>query len=289
MAIFDRYNDGTQNPPRLQLHHSLWSLIGLPMNEPVEWTLDEKFERVAKEDFEGVECWLGPDDEASHRAALDRQNLRLTVGHHPHTLEDVRTIVDQAKRLNADFVFAQPLHPYYGVKEAAAFCKEARKIANDADFPYFIETHRNNIPESLNQALQLIEEWPEIRFTGDFSHFVVVGEFYGMEYERAIERLMPVLTRTSHLHARISNGEAVQVDVGDGTGPTAQFFRDIWTATLREWRKQAGPGDVFPFATELGPPRYAITLPDGKEFSDRWTQSLVMKKLATEAWELSSQ
>jgi len=289
MAIFDRYNDGTQNPPRLQLHHSLWSLIGLPMNEPVEWTLDEKFERVAKEGFEGVECWLGPDDESSHRAALDRHNLRLTVGHHPHTLEDVRTIVDQAKRLNADFVFAQPLHPYYGVKEAAAFCKEARKIANDAGFPYFIETHRNNIPESLNQALQLIEEWPEIRFTGDFSHFVVVGEFYGMEYERAIERLMPVLTRTSHLHARISNGEAVQVDVGDGTGPTAQFFRDIWTATLREWRKQAGPGDVFPFATELGPPRYAITLPDGKEFSDRWTQSLVMKKLAMEAWELSSQ
>jgi len=289
MADFDRYNDGTQNPPRLQMHHSLWSLIGLPMNEPVEWTLDEKFERVTKEGFEGVECWLGPDDEASHRAALDRHNLRLTVGHHPHTLEDVRAIVDQAKRLNADFIFAQPLHPYYGVKEAAAFCKEARKIANDAGFPYFIETHRNNIPESLNQALQLIDEWPEIRFTGDFSHFVVVGEFYGMEYERAIERLMPVLTRTSHLHARISNGEAVQVDVGDGTGPTALFFRDIWTATIREWRKQAGPGDVFPFATELGPPRYAITLPDGKEFSDRWSQSLVMKKLAMEAWQLSSQ
>ena len=38
---------------------------------------------------------------------------------------------------------------------------------------------------------------------------------------------------------------------------------------------------------ELGPPRYAITLPDGKEFSDRWEQSLVMKRLAEQAWEAS--
>ena len=120
---------------------------------------------------------------------------------------------------------------------------------------------------------------------GDFSHFVVVGEFYGLEYERAIDRMMPVLERTSHLHGRISNGEAVQVDVGDGSGQTAQFFVQIWTAVMTAWLNEAEPGDVFPFATELGPPRYAITLPDGKEFSDRWEQSLVMKKLAEQAWE----
>jgi hypothetical protein len=54
------------------------------------------------------------------------------------------------------------------------------------------------------------------------------------------------------------------------------------------WRSGAGPGDIFPFASELGPPRYAITLPDGSEFSDRWAQSLVMKQLAEQAWELSA-
>ncbi|MBI3923502.1 MAG: sugar phosphate isomerase/epimerase, partial [Armatimonadetes bacterium] len=53
---------------------------------------------------------------------------------------------------------------------------------------------------------------------------------------------------------------------------------------LRHWLKEAGPGDVFPFTSELGPPRYAITLPDGSEFSDRWEQSLVIKRLAEQAW-----
>ena len=56
---------------------------------------------------------------------------------------------------------------------------------------------------------------------------------------------------------------------------------------MHAWKRDAQPGDIFPFASELGPPRYAITLPDGREFSDRWAQSLVMKRLAEQAWEMA--
>ena len=84
-------------------------------------------------------------------------------------------------RLKADFVFAQPLHPYVPLAEAVPFLREARHIAHDQGVTYFVETHRNNIPETLNQALELVERMPEVRFTGDFSHFVVVGEFYGWQ------------------------------------------------------------------------------------------------------------
>ena len=285
---FDCYNDGSQAPPRLQVQHSLWSLLKLPMNAPEEWSLPEKFRRVKEAGFEGVECWLGEAEERAHKDALDAEGLRLTLGHHPFTLDEVRNTVAQALRLKADFVFAQPLHPYAPLSEAVPFLREARKIAHDQGVTFFVETHRNNIPESLNQALELVERMPEVRFTGDFSHFVVVGEFYGWQDEGAIERMMPVLERTSHLHGRISNGEQVQVDVGDGTGDTAQFFVRIWAAAMRAWKRDAGPGDVFPFASELGPPRYAITLPDGREFSDRWAQSLVMKRLAEQAWATAS-
>jgi sugar phosphate isomerase/epimerase len=283
------FNDGSGNPPRLRVQHSLWSLTKLPMNAATEWTLDEKFERVRAAGFEAVECWLGDDNEAEVVDALRRHDLRLVLGHHPHTLDDVRQTVDRARRLGADYVFAQPLHPYVPIRKAAAFCRDACRIAADQGLALFIETHRNNIPETLNQALLLIGEWAEVRFTGDLSHFVVVGEFYGWAEERAVERLMPVLERTVHLHGRISNGEQVQVDVGDGTGQTAQFFVEIWAAAMRHWLRSAGPGDVFPFGSELGPPRYAITLPDGSEFSDRWEQSLVMKRLAEQAWERARQ
>jgi len=285
--MIDRYNDGSQNPPRLRVQHSLWSLIGLPMGTE-EWTLSEKFERVKAAGFEAVECWLDESNEQHHQDALNAAGLRLVLGHAPSTLEDVRAVAAQAKRLNADFAFSHPLTPYTPLADAVSFLREAQKIVNDAGLAYFVETHRGNIPESLNQALALIELMPEVRFTGDLSHLVLIGEFYGWEDERARERMDPVLSRTSHLHGRVSNGEQVQVDVGDGSGETAQFFVRLWARAMSHWRKGAGAGDVFPFATELGPPRYAITLPDGSEFSDRWEQSLVMKKLAEQAWELSA-
>ena len=280
-----RYNDGSNHAPRLCVQHSLWSLRQLPMNAPAEWTLDEKFARVREAGFEAVECWLTDADEAEHRAALDRHGLRLILGYRPFNVDDTRKTVERAVRLNADFIFAQPADAFTPADVVAVLCREGRKIANDAGIAFFIEIHRNNFTENLPQIKELIDLVPDIRFTADLSHLVVCGEFYGWKDERAVDRMMPVLERTSHIHGRISNGEAVQVDVGDGTGETAQFFVRLWATAMHHWLQGAGPGDVLPFASELGPPRYAITTPDGMEFSDRWEQSLMMKRLAEQAWE----
>ena len=257
------------------------------MNAPQEWTLDEKFQRVKANGFEAVECWLTDDDEKEHRDALDRAGLRLILGHRPFTLDDVKKTVDRAVRLKADYIFAQPADAFMPAAQVAEFVIEGRKIANDSGLPLFVEVHRNNFTENLPQIKQLVALDPEVRFTADLSHLVVSGEFYGWADENAEERMAAVLTRTSHIHGRISNGEQVQVDVGDGSGETAQFFVRLWARAMKEWLKDAGPGDVLPVASELGPPRYAITLPDGSEFSDRWEQSLVMKKLAEQAWQIA--
>lgn len=292
MAAFDRYNDGSSSPPRLRVQHSLWSLIKLPLNAGFdgisEWTLDEKFAQVKGAGFEAVECWLSDDNEREVKEALERHNLRLILGHRPYKIEDVQATALRAVRLGADFIFAQPGSAFNSLDEIAQLVREGRKIANDNGLAFFVETHRNNFTENLPQTLQLIEAVPEIRFTADLSHFVVVGEFYGWDGEGALERIAPVLERTSHLHGRISNGEQVQVDVGDGSTDPARFFVRLWSHAMRAWKEGAGPGDVFPYTSELGPPRYAITLPDGREFSDRWAQSLVMKQLAEEAWGRSS-
>ena len=111
---FARYNDGSSNPPRLRVQHSLWSLRKLPLNAAVEWTLDEKFRRVKAAGFEAVECWLTDEDEQEHRDALDSHGLRLVLGHRPFTLEDVRKTVARAVRLRADYplVQVQPVQRY---------------------------------------------------------------------------------------------------------------------------------------------------------------------------------
>lgn len=289
MQDFVRYNDGSQNAPRLRFAHALWGLIGLPFNcgpdNKPEWTLDEKFARVKDAGFEAVECWLDDNNEREVKDALARHGLRLTLGHRPYSLDDVQTTLERAKRLEADFFFAQPASAFTPLDDVVKIVSEGRKMANDAGFAFFVETHRGNWTETIPQTLQLLERVPDIRFTADLSHFVVVGEFYGWEDEGADAHMMPILERTSHMHGRISSGEQVQVDVGDGNNDTGKFFIRLWTHCMKHWLQGAKPGDVLQFTPELGPPRYAITTPEGREISDRWEQSLVLKKMAEQAWQ----
>lgn len=285
MAAFDRLNDGSQNAPRLRVQQTLWGMIKLPMNAETEWTLDEKFSRCKAAGLEGVECWLSDENEKEVTEALQRHGLRLALGHRPFKVEDTQRLVERAVRVGADYVMAQPADAYTPVDQVAALVRAGRAAANDAGLCYFVETHRNNFTETIPQTLALIERVPELRITADLSHFVVVGEFYGWEDERAHERMLPILERVAHIHGRISNGEQVQVDCSDGSPPWARFFVRLWTLAMQSWRAGAGPGDILPFSSELGPPRYAITTPDGKEISDRWEQGLLMVQLAQEAWE----
>ena len=61
-------------------------------------------------------------------------------------------------------------------------------------------------------------------------------------------------------------------------------FLDWWEAGFRYWRKRAGNDDSLIFQTELAPPEYAMTGPDGMEMSDRWQESLIMKSWIEDIW-----
>ena len=285
MAAFDRLSDGSNHAPRLRVQQTLWGMGRLPMNASTEWTLDEKFARCQLAGLEGVECWLDDNNEKEVTEALKRHGLRIALGHRPFKVEDTQKVVERAVRVGADYIMAQPADAYTPVDTVAKLVTEGRKVANDAGLCYFVETHRNNFTETIPQTLALIERVPDIRITADLSHFVVVGEFYGWEDEKAHERMLPILERVSHIHGRISNGEQVQVDCGDGSTPWARFAVRLWTLAMKYWKAGAGPGDILPFSSELGPPRYAITTPDGREISDRWEQGLLMTQLAKEAWD----
>lgn len=293
--MHENFNDGSRNAPRLRFGQALWGMLQLPLNQQAdglpEWTLDEKFTRCREAGFEVVECWLEDDNEREVRDALSRHGLKLVLGHRAYSPEDVRATFERAQRLDADFVFLHPADAYTPLEKVVAIVREGQRLARESGRPFFVETHRGNFTETIRQTEELIAAIPEVRITGDFSHFVVGGEFYGWKEENAIGRMEKIWPRVAHLHARISNGEAVQVDVGEVSSDDlsenlpAQFFVEIWAEAMRHWLQSAQPGDVLQFSSELGPPRYAMTLPDGREFSDRWAQALVMKKLGEIAWQ----
>lgn len=277
-----RLNDGSTNPPRLRPTHAMWALIGLPRGGP-EWSLDEKFRRVAEAGFEAVECW--PDEKTGPeiRDTLDRHGLRLGYGARSGDIAEFQVKLRHAVSLGADYANCHVESPYQTDDEIEALVRDLMALSDDVGLPVFVETHRGTVTENLCRVWELVRRVPEVRFCADLSHFAVGSEFTAMTEEN----LAPVLERVSSFHARVSNGQQVQVDVGDGSAGPARDFVRFWTIAMSHWKRNAVPGDVLPFVSELGPPTYGIVDAEGCETSDRWEQSLVMRRLGAEAWGLA--
>ena len=74
--------------------------------------------------------------------------------------------------------------------------------------------------------------------------------------------------------------EQVQIEISlPHHKPLVDLFLGWWSYGFRSvHRRTGGAGDLC-FTCELGPQPYAITGPDGNDTTDRWAESLQMKRL----------
>jgi sugar phosphate isomerase/epimerase len=282
-------NDGSTRPPKLEIQQAWWAMIGLGNGER-EWTMEEKFEKIAEAGFTGI---LGsvpePKEAEKWRRLLDEYKFSFAVHSFPWNREDLRTLLRQAKEFGVQYVNSQVMDNFVIDDNAVKLLDGLVAEAAEANVPYFVETHRGRVTQDLHRTVDYIRSVPNLRLTVDFSHYVLAGEMGGYS-EKAEPLFKQLLERTSCIHARVSNGEQIQVDIGpNGEHPMTEHYLRWWEEGIANWLDEAQPGDVLPFVSELGPPHYAITeqnfmKPHGKEISDRWKQALVFKRLAEQAW-----
>lgn len=255
------------------------------------YSVEQKFERIAEAGFAGVFSQL-PEQRMEDTWLRQLQQHKLTLGIQtfPKRSEELTAVLKKSRELGVQYINAQVADPFITGKHAVQLLRELIQAAAHMKMPYFIETHRGKITQDLIRTLGYIEELPELRLTLDLSHYVLAGEICTIEEATAYEDWFnPLLKRTSCIHGRISNGEQIQIDVGADTEiAMTERFMKWWTASMRYWLHEAGPGDILPFVCELGPPPYAMTCLSGgakQEISNRWTQSLMMKQLTERCWQ----
>lgn len=278
--------------PKLDVQMSWWGMNGIrPADPDHALDLEAKLRFIAKAGFDGVNAFIPEREQAADwRRLLDQYRLTLSVNAYPKTAEDMVAFI---KKLTAyegtvQYVNAQVLTPFVIDAEAEQLLYDIDRLARDAGIQVFIETHRGTITQDLLRTVQYINRLPSLRLTIDFSHYVVAGEMRTVS-EEAEALLQTLLTRTSSIHARVSNGEQVQVNVGEnGEHPMLEHYERWWESGMRHWLAQASGEDRFPFVCELGPPPYAITVDDygarTEEISDRWAQSLLFAAKARSLW-----
>lgn len=261
-------------PGRLKSFFNLLALNGLP---------GQSFEQIRDAGYDGVQFAAPASaEELETCRALD---LEYAASGRVNVPDDVCELARQWA--DEGFVCAT-LHVGWGVEgsdEAARLIESILQAAAAYNFPLYVETHRATIFQDMWRTVGFIGRFPELRFNGDFSHWYTGQEMVYGGFEKKVRFIQPVIERVRFIHGRISNPGSIQVAVNYDESPEPEYvthFRELWTDCFR-----AG-ADIF--TPELLAPDiyYARTFRDaaGKpvEESDRWEQSLVLRRVAEECF-----
>ncbi|MGA2440173.1 MAG: sugar phosphate isomerase/epimerase [Tepidisphaeraceae bacterium] len=284
MGFRNQVNDGTSNPPRLRLQQNAWGLSQLPRGG-IEWSTPERLDKIAAAGFTGFEAACQGPQEADELAGVLRdRNLGIGFSTTATEADDLLPYIELAHRMRADYLTVQVPGSLMASPQIADLLEEMYELVNDAGLPLFVETHRGTVTQDLRRTVKVINRFKKVRFTGDFSHYVIAGELGGGWSDDIWDHFQQIARRCANWRGRISFGEQIQNDIGDGAGEPARQFKKLWTLGFSAWLEKARAGDVLPFGCQLGPVPYSLTDLSGREISDRWEQCLVIKRLAEEAW-----
>jgi len=273
--------------PRLDVYQSLWGMDpGRGSHEPA--TVEECFSSVKSAGFAGIAIDLAASDIETARKTIPlfrKYELGCIINAFPASMEDVLPVLEMARDFDALVVniIAQVIPS--SVEEASLMVQDWMEEAEKEDINIEFETHRNSVTNDLNYTVKLLEAVPEMKLGVDLSHYVVDREFSLPPRKDELELIDKILRRADAFHGRVSSAQQIQLQL---EFPQHQEwvvqFLDWWETGFKYWRKRSPADDTLIFQTELAPPEYAMTGPDGMEMSNRWEEALTMKGWIEDIW-----
>lgn len=278
-------NDGTNAPPYLRADLCLHSLVDLPA-----WSVAPRGDARAvhaglkQAGFRGVQ---------SGDLTICRDlGLGCTTYGRVNTPNEVAPLAAQWKRDGYD---SATLLVGWGHESDAEIDALVRAIVNAShaeDLPLYIETHRATMTQDTWRTVQMIERNPDIRMTGDLSHWYTGLLLRYGDIEAKWAFMAPIFARVRHLHGRLGNSGHIQMPLDHPSMAGAiPHFREMWTRCMVGFLATAKPGDFLSFTPELLSPtiNFAPTsrAANGawEENSDRWQDALEMVAIAKACWD----
>ena len=270
---------------KLLVYQSLWAMERRQADEP-EYPIQRQLEMIRDAGFDGSGVrFVDPAFARDVTGFLRANNMSWQAQCYPRSVADLAPVLALVKELGADHVNLQPDVRPYRLEDCIPYIDGWRRLAAEAGVPVHIETHRDRMTTDLFFTLHLLDCFPDLRLTGDISHYLLGREFAWPVSDENHALMHRILDNCWGLHGRVATREQIQVSLNF---PQNQGWVDLfmgwWEYAIRSWRRRAGPDDTLTFLCELGPPPYAITGPDGRELHDRWAESLQMKDTIRALW-----
>jgi len=159
-----------------------------------------------------------------------------------------------------------------------------------------IETHRATITQDMRRTLDLIERFPDIRFTADYSHWYTGHEMRYGDWARKIDALSPVFERVRCVQGRIGHSCTAQLPLAQAKAhPHAmKDYEEFWSRSLQMALPHMSADDHMIFMPELLPaqlefagqqhyPNYAQLQVNSAgelgETTDRWAEAIELSSM----------
>jgi len=270
---------------KLLVYQSLWAM---ERRRPggAEWSLEQKLEMIRDAGFDGAGVRFFDYAYAKEVTSFLRaHNMSWQAQCYPRTVDELKPILEHVQELGADHINLQADIRPYTVDECVPYIEGWLRLAEDAKVRVHIETHRDRMTTDLFFMLHLLDRFPQLKLTGDLSHYLVGREFAYPVTEENHALMRRVMDNCWGYHGRVASREQVQVQI---SFPHMKHWVDLfmgwWAYGFDNWRKRASADGVLTFLCELGPPEYAITGADGYELSDRWKEANMMKDMIRKLW-----
>jgi hypothetical protein len=270
---------------RLLVYQSLWAMERR-RPDGLEWSLDEKLDMIHGAGFDGAGVRFFDRDYARQvTQKLGAWGLSWQAQCYPRSVEELRPILAHVAEFGADHLNLQADVRPHTVAECVPLIEGWRELAQGAGVPLHFETHRDRMTTDLHFTLRLLDRFPDLRLTGDLSHYVVGREFAWPVSEENHRLMHRVIDQCWGFHGRVASREQIQVQIGFAhQRDWLDLFMGWWEYGFRSWRRRAPVDATLTFLCELGPREYAMTGSDGYELSDRWQEAQLLMRMVRELW-----
>lgn len=267
------------------VYQSMWAMERR-RPDGLEWSLDEKLAMIRDAGFDGAGVRFS--DRTFVKPVTDflrAHGMSWQAQAYPQTVDDLKPIIDHVLEFGADHLNVQPDVRPYRLEECFPLIDGWRRLAADAGIKLQIETHRNRMTTDLFFTLHLLDHYPDLRLTGDLSHYVVGREFWYPMTAQDQALMHRIIDNCWGFHGRVASREQIQLQLNFPQHQGwVEIFMGWWERGFRQWRDKAGPDETLTFLCELGPAEYAMTGPDGYELSDRWEESKQLMTKVRAIW-----
>ena len=270
---------------RLEVYQSLWAMERRH-TDGYERSLEDNIAMIAQAGFDGVSASYESSDNVRRLTGLLKPlGLNAEGQCFPRTVDDLQPVLENATEFGVHHVDLQPDVRPRRLGDALELIDGWTRLAEQVDFPVYIETHRDRMTTDLHFTLDLVDARPDLKLLGDISHYLVGREFAMPVSDENHAAMYQVLDHSWAFHGRVASREQVQIEISfEPHRVWVDLFLDWWRYGFASWKRRAGVDDTLVFTCELGPKPYAIIGHDGNDTTDRWAESLLMRDWIRELW-----